>query len=1235
MPTITGTIRELDNVTPIAGVYVVAKLVPSTVSNPPGWVPTSPSNLVGVETYTTLDDGRFSLVLTDNGTITPAGTCYRFTYTIPGARPVSFYKIVASIDSDVDDLADADPNATEPTDGGGGDVHGPWGTNRIEAIHGIPLSEDDPQSGDGIVFDGTRWSYLPSSGGGAGVLTHLYAEKFGFGTGGSKSDTKALIDAVTEQSGLYTEQGQENPAKAVPLELPGGNFVLDPQADDLDYPGFGSLLTSLAAVHVDGQPDGGGTHLTGQGSGATTLKLATGLAHKYTLVSATRAGNVYTLELNTGGDDLTQVAYVGMPLTVRVHTMGRDLPVHYCVYAIPDSTHISFKAHDPDDGSGRCKTHGGFLDWGIPPTQIATYPGHAAVPVLVANWVTLHEYGWEFLNGSAAHPFFVDQLTFAGADVGDESDSLGARWGARVNIGVDFAYPNWWIGLVSSGTPSRTQGPENTDHKWHKSKVAGGCTRADIAFIDNSSKSWFRADAIGLGGGRDEHITETNIAVGAQVHILCNDAGSLETTSFGEQTNMKGSSHPFFWEGVDGLDRKEQSIIDRLAAGSLKIESPGNDSFGWDESGFGELHEIPPQFLVDMESGVDLNAADTGTPGGAGSVAQGQFVDATEKPWPVQDASLVTLGGMPTLRGTVPKAMFGRLGGRELGTPVIFGWAERYSGMLHADGTPTAYAADGVTVPGSGSSTIGSGSGGQSLPQSTINLAATAGMVLTSQYAIVPTTDGDQVVHFTGSTGTTLEGCTGGTGTMHTGDTVRIVGLFRSATVGFVAPTTSNDPISNALHAWHADAGLRIDSTLLTGGSDTIAQVNSSSEAVMSHAITAAATGQSWSVKNDGTKTQAHVCHEGRIKSVGPADSNGMVAVTMEYPIYGGPDLPGPFNAMAGRGGMIRCGDIIGTPDWVIIPNTAALDRMCHWQTWIDTKAIHTGGMTIVPDERPATRRRVPGIRVWDSITRKATADITWTNDATGPYAGKARGVSAGRLVAHGADIGRRMDSTGLAGGHDTIFDVVDDHTIIMSSACTPASNQDWVLHPTRGNTPFEFTVKHSDQQVYALFQHDDTDPSGILPGDQCELDADITADVCVRLSQSDFTKEWAGMAVTGSPAGCIPAIPTNGAPPGSTSARVDYDGPAVWVTRGSQVTSDDPCEANVAATLTGAAASIQPGTQVIDDHGKVQIPTGAGVERVIGQVRNAAPAGTTAQMRLRYDDKLVVNEAGGGGASG
>jgi len=70
------------------------------------------------------------------------------------------------------------------------------------------------------------------------------------------------------------------------------------------------------------------------------------------------------------------------------------------------------------------------------------------------------------------------------------------------------------------------------------------------------------------------------------------------------------------------------------------------------------------------------------------------------------------------------------------------------------------------------STTIAVGSNNASLPQSTINVASTAGFP-TSGNIFVFTTTGVQTVAYTGiSGGTQFTGCTGGTGTMTTGNTV-------------------------------------------------------------------------------------------------------------------------------------------------------------------------------------------------------------------------------------------------------------------------------------------------------------------------------------------------------------------------------------------------------------------------------------------------------------------------------
>jgi hypothetical protein len=76
--------------------------------------------------------------------------------------------------------------------------------------------------------------------------------------------------------------------------------------------------------------------------------------------------------------------------------------------------------------------------------------------------------------------------------------------------------------------------------------------------------------------------------------------------------------------------------------------------------------------------------------------------------------------------------------------------------------------------PASNYTSIAAGSNGASLPQTTINVAATAGFP-TSGYIYVTTSTGFQVVTYTGTSGgTQFTGCTGGTGTMSTGNAVVI-----------------------------------------------------------------------------------------------------------------------------------------------------------------------------------------------------------------------------------------------------------------------------------------------------------------------------------------------------------------------------------------------------------------------------------------------------------------------------
>jgi len=75
--------------------------------------------------------------------------------------------------------------------------------------------------------------------------------------------------------------------------------------------------------------------------------------------------------------------------------------------------------------------------------------------------------------------------------------------------------------------------------------------------------------------------------------------------------------------------------------------------------------------------------------------------------------------------------------------------------------------------PASNYTSIAVASSGQVLPQATINVASTTGFP-TSGYIYVLTTTGYQPVTYTGTTGTSFTGCSGGTGTMTTGNPVFI-----------------------------------------------------------------------------------------------------------------------------------------------------------------------------------------------------------------------------------------------------------------------------------------------------------------------------------------------------------------------------------------------------------------------------------------------------------------------------
>jgi len=102
-----------------------------------------------------------------------------------------------------------------------------------------------------------------------------------------------------------------------------------------------------------------------------------------------------------------------------------------------------------------------------------------------------------------------------------------------------------------------------------------------------------------------------------------------------------------------------------------------------------------------------------------------------------------------------------------------------YIGVSTTTTTPTA-------------TTIASGSSGVSLPTSTINVASTTGFT-TSGTILVVTTAGTQVVTYTGITGNSFTGCSGGTGTMFITDPVQLASTIGVvSTAGFASSGTFN-----------------------------------------------------------------------------------------------------------------------------------------------------------------------------------------------------------------------------------------------------------------------------------------------------------------------------------------------------------------------------------------------------------------------------------------------------------
>lgn len=141
------------------------------------------------------------------------------------------------------------------------------------------------------------------------------------------------------------------------------------------------------------------------------------------------------------------------------------------------------------------------------------------------------------------------------------------------------------------------------------------------------------------------------------------------------------------------------------------------------------------------------------------------------------------------------------------------------------------------TFTNAANTAIAAASNGQTLPQSTINVASTTGFPA-SGTAYVATNNGIQIVRYSGTTATTLTNCTGGTGTMTAGLTTTTSGIqtLPTATINVTGnPVSLGFPTSGTIYVI-TTAGPQIVNytnittssfTGCTGGTGTTAAGNS------------------------------------------------------------------------------------------------------------------------------------------------------------------------------------------------------------------------------------------------------------------------------------------------------------------------------------------------------------------------------------------------------------------------
>ena len=129
---------------------------------------------------------------------------------------------------------------------------------------------------------------------------------------------------------------------------------------------------------------------------------------------------------------------------------------------------------------------------------------------------------------------------------------------------------------------------------------------------------------------------------------------------------------------------------------------------------------------------------------------------------------VVSFAGLAAISGSTTQIMTNQLLARDLSGYSLHIMSGPNSGSTIAISSNTFF---------TGTTTIAAGSNGAALPQATINVATTAGFPQSGQI-LIRISGADQIISYTGITATSFTGCSGGTGTLATGQAVQFASVI-------------------------------------------------------------------------------------------------------------------------------------------------------------------------------------------------------------------------------------------------------------------------------------------------------------------------------------------------------------------------------------------------------------------------------------------------------------------------